>query len=246
MSRELRGPVDAWMTLNEPLVLGLHRPRNGRHAPGLTDARYGVEAMHHLLLAHGLGDDRAARADDAPQWASSPTSAGDRGHSKAPPTAAPPSARAASTNHWILDPLLKGAIPRRCSNCGRVPSHRPRRRHGPSPCPLDFLGINYYFRQREERRRHGFVVPLEGVERTQMGWEVLPDGLRDLLIEFKQRYANLPPIYITENGMASDDAGDRRPRATIRSAIALLQQPPRGRRQAMRQGVDVRGYFAGR
>ena len=38
-----------------------------------------------------------------------------------------------------------------------------------------------------------------------MGWEVYPDGLRDLLIGFKASYANLPPIYITENGMASDD-----------------------------------------
>jgi len=111
--------------------------------------------------------------------------------------------------------------------------------------PLDFLGINYYFRQViASDGGHGYVVkPLPDVERTQMGWEVYPDGLRDLLLQFKQRYPSLPPIYITENGMASDDAvhdgcvHDAQRARYFNSHLAAVDA-------AMRQGVDVRGYFA--
>jgi len=81
------------------------------------------------------------------------------------------------------------------------------------------------------------------VERTQMGWEVFPDGLRDLLLEFRQRYPALPPIYITENGMASADevesgrVADAQRARYFNSHLAAIDQ-------AMRQGVDVKGYFA--
>jgi beta-glucosidase len=76
-----------------------------------------------------------------------------------------------------------------------------------------------------------------------LGWEVFPVGLRDLLLEFRQRYPALPPIYITENGMASADAveggrvQDAQRARYFNSHLAAIDQ-------AMRQGVDVRGYFA--
>ena len=40
---------------------------------------------------------------------------------------------------------------------------------------------------------------------AQMGWEVYPQGLRDLLVDFHSRYPALPPIYITENGMTKEE-----------------------------------------
>ena len=91
---------------------------------------------------------------------------------------------------------------------------------------------------------HGFVeAPLAGVERTQMGWEVYPQGLEDLLRSFKATYANLPPIYITENGMASDDqlvdgeVIDPQRVSFMKSHFAAVSR-------AIEAGVDVRGYFA--
>jgi beta-glucosidase len=85
-------------------------------------------------------------------------------------------------------------------------------------------------------------VPLEGVERTQMGWEVHPQGLQDLLIDFRSRYPNLPPIYITENGMASDDAvvdGE----VDDAQRISFLNRHFAAISRAMDAGVDVRGYY---
>lgn len=109
--------------------------------------------------------------------------------------------------------------------------------------PIDYLGVNYYFRTNvKSDGAHGFVeVPVAGVERTQMGWEVHPDGLARA-VQFHHTYPNLPPIYITENGMASDDAvvdGEVVDEQRIRFIGGHLRAVDR----AMRQGVDVRGYF---
>jgi beta-glucosidase len=37
-----------------------------------------------------------------------------------------------------------------------------------------------------------------------MGWEVYPDGLRDLLLRFNNDY-ELPPVYVSESGVAFED-----------------------------------------
>jgi beta-glucosidase len=90
---------------------------------------------------------------------------------------------------------------------------------------------------------HGFVdVPLPDVERTQMGWEVHPDGLRDLLTGFHGTYPNLPPIYITENGMASDD-NVQDGHVDDPQRISFLKRHLAAVDQAVKQGVDIRGYF---
>jgi beta-glucosidase len=148
-------------------------------------------------------------------------------------------------NAWILDPLLKGEYP---ADLFRLwPGTEPLVLPGDMAIigrPMDFLGINYYFRSNlRSDGAHGFVdVPLDGVERTQMGWEVYPQGLQDLLIGFKAAYPALPPIYITENGMASDD---KVVDGTVDDAqrISFLNRHIAAVAGAMEAGVDVRGYF---
>ena len=75
-----------------------------------------------------------------------------------------------------------------------------------------------------------------------MGWEVHPDVLHQLLVQFHETYPNLPPIYITENGMASPDEvvnGEVDDSQRIRFIGGHLRAVDK----AMRKGVDVRGYF---
>ncbi len=245
MGRLFKGRMAGWMTLNEPFCSAYIGHSEGRHAPGLADERYGVEAMHHLLLGHGLAT-TALRASDA-------TPVG-LVHNITGLTAASDSAadrlafeRAhASANHWVLDPLFLGRYPEPLRELW--PDAVAPIRDGDTATisvPLDFIGINYYFRQVvASDGAHGFVVKTQpGVERTQMGWEVFPDSLRDLLLEFKQRYPALPPVYITENGLASDDTvvdgrvRDEQRTRYFNSHLAAIDA-------AMRQGVDVRGFFA--
>ena len=245
MARTFGGRVRAWMTLNEPWCSAFLGHVEGRHAPGLADARYGVEAMHHLLLGHGLAVGAIRAHDRAPVGLVTNVNA-------VAPASDSPADRlaaeraAASANHWVLDAVLLGRYP--APLAGLWPEAVVPERPGDMAtiaAPLDFLGINYYFRQVvESDGAHGYREhPVPGVERTQMGWEVHPQGLRDLLLEFKARYPSLPPIHITENGMASDDrveAGRVRDAQRARYFAGHLAAVD----EAMRRGVDVRGYFA--
>ena len=245
MSRELAGQVDAWATLNEPWCSAYLGYAEGRHAPGRTNGRYATQAMHHLLLGHGLSL-QALRANDPRSQKGIVANFG-RGTANSEHPADQRAAHLFEVQHnaWILDPLLKGAYPEDLFELW--PGTEPLVLDGDMEtisAPFDFLGANYYFRSSiKSDGANGFTeVPLAGVERTQLGWEVHPDGLRDLLIGFNRTYANLPPVYITENGMASNDAViDGRVDDTQR--IAFLKRHLAAVDEAIKAGVDIRGYF---
>jgi beta-glucosidase len=115
--------------------------------------------------------------------------------------------------------------------------------------PIDFLGINYYTRKVE--RYDAEVLPLHAKavpqpESTETGtfWEVYPQALTRILLWVKERYGNVP-LYITENGAAFYD-----PPHTIDGQIEdplrveYYRQHLRAAHDAIRQGVNLRGYFA--
>lgn len=245
ISRELAGLVDAWATLNEPWCSAWLGYGNGHHAPGKQDVKLATQAMHHLLLGHGLAmahlraNDPAAQAGIVVNVGHASTT-GERAADQ----------RAVElfevqNNQWVLDPLLKQRYPDALWELW--PNAQPQVEAGDMAIigtPVDYLGINYYFRSNVvSDGQHGYTeVPLEDVERTQMGWEVYPDGLRHLLVGFKRDYPHLPPVYITENGMASDDkvvdgeVNDSQRISFFNRHLAAVDQ-------AVKAGVDVRGYF---
>jgi beta-glucosidase len=245
MSRELAGLVDAWSTLNEPWCSAMHGYGTGHHAPGKTDNKLALQAMHHLLLGHGLAM-RVLRRNDPASLKGIVANIG-RGTTDGDTAA---DRRAAELfeiqhNNWVLDPLLKQHYPQGLFELW--PGTEPAVEAGDMAIiaePMDYLGINYYFRTNvRSDGAHGYQeIALEGVERTQMGWEVFPDGLRDLLIRFRGEYANLPPIYITENGTASDDSVQD---GAVNDAqrISFLNRHLAAVDQAVKAGVDIRGYF---
>ena len=109
---------------------------------------------------------------------------------------------------------------------------------------LDFIGLNYY---RAVYVRHDpLLAVLAGrfagglpkahetpsVQRSDLGWEVYPEGLYALLKRLATRY-NLA-VLITENGMA--EAVDTHRASYI---VSHLQQVQRARRE----GIDVMGYL---
>jgi beta-glucosidase len=64
--------------------------------------------------------------------------------------------------------------------------------------------VNYYFREVLQHRRRRRAAGRCKLGFTDMGWEIFPDGLTELLLKLNAEY-ELPPIYITENGMANPD-----------------------------------------
>ncbi len=100
----------------------------------------------------------------------------------------------------------------------------------------DFIGVNYYFRHPLKFRLVSPTRILEpqtdpGALKTDMGWEVYPQGLGQILDELKN-YDR--PIIITENGLA--DADDRLRAKYITDHVAQVAA-------AIGRGIDIRGYL---
>jgi beta-glucosidase len=105
---------------------------------------------------------------------------------------------------------------------------------------VDFLGINYYSRSVISAGEP-FDVHSSGLPLTDMGWEIYPQGLTELLVRLQRDYA-VPPIYITENGGAFPDRlSDGRVHDTDR--ISYLADHIAAVGDAMQQGVPVVGYM---
>jgi beta-glucosidase len=99
---------------------------------------------------------------------------------------------------------------------------------------MDIIGVNYYYAQdasivRFLSRGHGEV----NSRYTQLGWEIVPEGLYNVLSQVHKRYNK--PIVISENGLGTQSEQKR---------IRYMREHIAQMRRAMHEGVDVRGYFA--
>lgn len=235
--------VPAWITLNEPFVHMVYGYALGIHAPGRALMLDALPAAHHQLLAHGLaaaalrerGLEVMIANNLTPVWAASSSEA----------DLAAAEAYDALHNRLFTDPLLLGRYPD-LSAYGVAPDLGGCVHDGDlkliSATPLDGLGVNYYNPTRIAAPTDPGLpfaeAPIDGVPRTAFDWPVVPDGLRELLVGLRDRYAAaLPPITITENGCSTTAAIDDQPR------IDYLAGHLDALAEAVAQGVDVRGYY---
>jgi len=228
-------------TINEPWVIARLGHQFGVHAPGIRDLRAYARASHHVLLAHG-------RAIEALRAAG----AGNLGIvcnlQKCEPASDSEADKAAAHrldgtfNRWYLDGLFKGAYPDDV-----VAMLAPWLPDGLEDdmatigAPLDWLGINYYSRALAADDPDAPVFGLKTVdgplEKTEMGWEIYPEGLTDLLVRVSSEYTSLP-LYVTENGMAEVPGLDDTRR------VAYFDDHLGAVLAARARGADLRGYFA--
>jgi beta-glucosidase len=75
-----------------------------------------------------------------------------------------------------------------------------------------------------------------------MGWPVDADGLAEVLIQVSRDY-DTPPMMITENGAAYDDVVNDQGVIDDSERILFLDAHVAAIKQAMDEGVDVRGYL---
>ena len=230
--------VKQWITLNEPKVSSHAGYGSGIHAPGIKDLGLRNQAVHHLLLAHGLslevlrGGRHAAGQQVGITLDVSPVAPA--GDSQADAEAAE---RVDVDSHRLfLDPVLRGSYPVELEGVEEGDLKL-------ISAPIDFLGINYYRRilVRATPTGHETVLP-EGVPVTTVNWPVQPDGLREVLVDLQGAY-DLPPVYITENGAAYDDVPAEDGTVDDPLRVDYLQGHLAALRTAIAAGVDVRGYF---
>ena len=129
-----------------------------------------------------------------------------------PPTAEPTTPQARLDDgrlvRWYMDPLFKGRYPADVlEHLGADAPRGASRRHGADRHADGLPGRQLLHAPRGQRRRRRCDASDSGLPLTDMGWEIYPQGLTELLLRLHRDYP-LPPMYVTENGAAfKDDAG---------------------------------------
>ena len=258
VARRLGDRVDWWLTQNEPWCSAYLGFAEGVHAPGIHDKNLAVIAGHHLLLAHGLSVPRL-RAHISPQAQVGialdfyPVYARD----DRPETLLAIKRADTFRNRWFLDPLFRGRYPNDLFTDLKVTPPPILEDDGKIiSVPIDFLGVNYYSRMIVRDRadstatieQAGHADSYETVERipgatyTEMGWEVFPDGLANILTRIDREYAPKAMV-VTESGAAFDDHWDGNGVVHDQQRIDYLHEHIETVAQVIRQGVPIKGYF---
>jgi beta-glucosidase len=201
--------VKNWMTLNEPLCSAWLGHLYGDMAPGIKDLQTALNVSHHLLMSHGL----------ACQVIRSNVSEANVGivinvTPAVPATDSQEDSNAAQLadgfdNRWFLDPVFGRTYP---ADVIDTLGSSPEIHSGDMKLiaqDLDFLGVNFYFRQIVEADQNSKPLPIrsvnrENVKRTAMNWEVHPQAFEEILLRISKEYSP-KAIYITENGSAWND-----------------------------------------
>jgi beta-glucosidase len=239
--------VKNWMTLNEPLCSAWLGHLYGDMAPGIKDLQTALNVSHNLLMSHGL----------ACQVIRSNVSEANVGivinvTPAVPATDSQVDSNAAQLadgfdNRWFLDPVFGRTYP---ADVIDALGASPEIHSGDMELiaqDLDFLGVNFYFRQTVAADQNSKPLPIrsvnrENVKKTAMNWEVHPQAFEEILLRISKEYSP-KAIYITENGSAWNDEvingeiiDDERIDYLVRHLDAM--------RSARNQGAPILGYFA--
>lgn len=238
MGQRLGDRVAAISTHNEPWCAAHLGHHLGKFAPGICDPVVAIQAAHHLLLSHGLAL-QAMRASGV----KAPLGIVLNQSPATPATDSKADLELAERQYalfvrWYMDPIFFKRYPAGAGAASEPVCHE--NDFEIIAQPLDFLGVNYYTRIWASSESPPRPTPNRmGV--TDMGWEVYPQGLTDLLLRIHRDYP-LPPVYITENGMANaDERVNGKVADTAR--IDYLRSHLEALAKAIEAGVDVRGFY---
>ncbi|MFG1610499.1 GH1 family beta-glucosidase [Actinoplanes sp. NPDC049265] len=255
---KLHDRVETFTTLNEPWCsawLGYHV---GVHAPGRQDFQASIDAVHHLLLGHGLATQRMRAAETTPHRYGITLNMGTADPAEDTQTDRDAARRADGMGlRLYLDPLRKGYYPQDMVDELAEQGVTLPIEDGDMEViatPFDVLGVNFYFGQDfsgvDEQGRtvddEGSPVVrsvFPGTERTAMDWPITPERFTQLLVRLHRDYPGLPMI-VTENGAAFDDQADEQGYVADDDRTAYFAEHLAAVAEARAQGADIRGYFA--
>lgn len=241
--RRIGDRVETVATINEPWCVAWLSHFLGAHAPGLRDIRAAARAMHHILLAHGLAMERmrglgqqnlgiVLNFDHATPASNTP----EDHHAAA--------LQDGIFNRWFIEAITRRTYPEIVLE-GLAP-HMPDRWQddmGLIGQRLDWLGVNYYTRHIHAAAP-GAPWPATRevpgpLPKTQMGWEIYPEGLEGFLTRMARDHVGDLPIYVTENGMANAD----HPGVDDDIRTAFIARHFEAAQRAIAAGVNLCGFF---
>jgi beta-glucosidase len=222
-----------WCTINEPAIYSLQAYLFSKWVPGVANLADVIRLMRNQVKAHAAAYQAIHRQQPGAQVGIvkhlaifdpfNPASIADRFVT---------TLRDRLLNQRLLDAVTGGRM--------KPPLGLGIFRHIPAVNSNDFIGINYYGRYsvRFDLGAASTFFASETKLSPETAWpepwsdrEIYPSGLYRFLVRLA-RYGR--PLYITENGFS--EAEDRTRPAFILTHLAAVQR-------AIRQGVDVRGYY---
>ncbi len=242
LTRELSDTVDYWSTMNEPQIvssLGYLQPKSG-FPPGALNFDWYLLAQKHEAEAHARAYDVMKKITDKPVGII---------YSFTPYTPLRETDREVLKNamyfsNWhFMDMIVYGMIDDNLDG--------KRRKRDDMREKVDFIGVNYYTRmmlQKNEKNRgifnwspvwgygyacEGLKESLSGRPVTDMGWEIYPEGIRDITMAIKERYKSIP-MFITENGVG-EYTGKYIPYFIISHLKSLYE--------SISNGTEIKGYM---
>ncbi len=249
-ARRLGDRVSHWITLNEPGVASVLGHVTGEHAPGAHEPGLILPVSHHLLVSHGMATQAIRAESPRPMSVGITLNTG---------VVEPASDREDDVvaarlfegvwQSMFLEALYRKAYPDEILTVlqmigGSADVILPGDMELIAT-PTDFLGVNYYTRMIIRAGAGSTPLPeivTPGGPLTEMGWEVYPQGLRDLLIRVSATYK--PGVmYVTENGAAYPDMLNERGEVADPDRLRYLERHFLAAREAIQAGVPLKGYF---
>jgi beta-glucosidase len=246
-TRRFGDRIRHWMVLNEPSGFTLLGYLAGIHAPNQSSINKFLASVHHTCLCQAEGGRiiqsnlKNSHIGNAFSCSSVEPSKPLESHRRA--------ARRIDVllNRLFIEPSLGMGYP-----CEELPFLRKIEKYiqpgdyHKLKFDFDFIGIQNYFRVVGKPSllpyvRANRVQPEKGAEMTDMGWEVYPEGIYNILMQFSEY--PVKEIIITENGATfPDNLVDGRVHDQQRISFykRYLQQVLR----AKNEGANIKGYFA--
>ena len=241
--------VKNWMIMNEPSVFTGAGYFFGIHAPGRTGLKSFLPAVHHAVLCMAAGG-RALR-NALPNVQIGTTFSCSYVEPLTNKSKDVNAAKRVDTllNRVYIEPVLglgypvEGLPVLKKMEKYMVPGDLEAMKFD-----FDFIGIQLYTREVVDYSYltpyiHASIVQAKNrhVEITEMGWEVYPPSIYEILKQFN-KYKGIKKIYVTENGAAfPDEVKDGKVDDPKR--VAYLQNYLQQVLKAKDEGCKVSGYF---
>jgi len=251
-ARRLGDRVKNWMVLNEPFAFTALGYLLGNHAPGEKGITKFWKVVHHVTLTQAEGGrilrDLVANAQVGTTFSCMPV------HAKSNKTQHLRAAARADAlfNRLFIEPALGMGYPIDAFPYLKIIEKEMKSEDSEKmKFDFDFIGLQNYTRlvakfslfppilwgkQVKPKKLTGSREAL-----TEMGWEVYPEGIYQILKQFG-KYENVKKIIITENGAAFPDFVENDAIHDVRR-INFFKDYLRQVLKAMNEGVPVKGYF---
>jgi len=248
MFQELGDVVPMWSTINEPIATYVGYAHGG-FAPGHTNEKWGNQARHNILVAHGKAVEIYRRLNLKGKigividiW------------KRHPATESPEDKEMVidqDERNWkfYTDPILAGRYSEYILSKLAEEGTLMEMESGDfklTSQPLDYFGLNVYNRVVVSANQQAIHDFSQGGNFLNNRQEYYPKAVYDALYLLKDLYNLKIPVYITENGTFSEGTETVDPDSGIiedRDRIKYLQGFMKWLKKAIDEGHEVGGYF---